>query len=199
MAKCVLDNETGAEGSVQVAVVEGTPSLQAGLLRGETKIGARSETWSGGSPKVDNSVPILITEGSAAQRRLQSAFEEFRQLFPAALCYTKIVPVDEVISVTLFYREDDHLVRLMLDETQARQLDRLWDELRFVSRDALASVDAFAQLLEFATQDADPKAFEPMRQPIHDRADAFRRLLAESEPRQLQALIDFAALAYRGR
>ncbi len=107
------------------------------------------------------------------------------------------MPVDEVISVTLFYREDDHLVRLMLDESQARQLGRHWEELHFVSRDALASVDAFAQLLEFATQDADPKAFEPMRQPIHDRAAAFRKLLTESEPRQLKALIDFAALAYR--
>ncbi|HEX2476119.1 MAG TPA: DUF1592 domain-containing protein [Lacipirellulaceae bacterium] len=197
VATCVLDTETGAEGSAQVAVVEGTQSLQAGLLQGEAKIGARSEVWSGGSPQVDNSAPILITEGSAAQRRLQSAFAAFRQLLPPALCYTKIVPVDEVISVTLFYREDDHLVRLMLDESQARELDRHWDELRFVSRDALASVDAFAQLLEFATQDADPKAFEPMRQPIHDRAAAFRQLLLESEPQQLEALLDFAALAYR--
>jgi hypothetical protein len=196
-ATCLLDKETGAEGSAQVAVVEGTPSLQAGLLLGETKVGARSEIWSGGSPHVDYSAPILITEGSAAQRRLQSAFEAFRQLFPPALCYTKIVPVDEVISVTLFYREDDHLVRLMLDDEQVRQIDRLWEELRYVSRDALASVDAFEQLLEFATQDADPKAFEPMRQPVHDRAAAFRRLLVESEPRQLKALIDFAALAYR--
>ena len=116
VATCVLDKETGAEGSVQVDVVDGVPSPQAGLLRGEATLGARSETWSGGSPQVDYSVPILVTEGSAAQRRLQSAFETFRQLFPPALCYTKIVPVDEVISVTLFYREDDHLVRLMLDE-----------------------------------------------------------------------------------
>ncbi len=197
VATCVLDKETGAEGSAQCAVVEGVPSPQAGLMRGEAKTGARSETWSGGSPQVDYSVPILVTEGSTAQRRLQLAFEEFRQLFPPALCYTKIVPVDEVISVTLFYREDDHLVRLMLDESQARQLGRHWEELHFVSRDALASVDAFAQLLEFATQDADPKAFEPMRQPIHDRAAAFRKLLTESEPRQLKALIDFAALTYR--
>jgi hypothetical protein len=197
VANCVLDKDAGAEGSAQVSVVEGKASLQAGLVLGAAKTGARSEVWSGGSPQVDNTVPILITEGSAAQRRLHSAFEAFRQLFPPALCYTKIVPVDEVISVTLFYREDDHLVRLMLDEAQAHDLDRHWEELRFVSRDALASVDAFAQLLEFATQDADPKAFEPMRQPIHERAAEFQRLLAESEPRQLKALIDFAALAYR--
>ena len=128
---------------------------------------------------------------------MQAAFEEFRQLFPPALCYTKIVPVDEVISVTLFYREDDHLVRLMLDDAQRQQLDQLWDELHFVSRDALTSVDAFAQLMEFATQDADPKAFEPLRKPINDRAAAFRQLLVDCEPKQLDALIDFAARAYR--
>ncbi|HEY3393806.1 MAG TPA: DUF1592 domain-containing protein [Lacipirellulaceae bacterium] len=197
VATCVLDAETGREGSAQVAVVNAVQPLNEGLLRGEPKIGARSEQWSGGSPPVDYSIPVLVTDGSAAQRRLQASFEAFRQLFPPALCYTKIVPVDEVISVTLFYREDDHLRRLMLDESQARELDRLWEELHFISRDALASVDAFEQLLEFATQDADAKAFEPMRQPISDRAAAFRRLLIDSESRQIKALVDFASLAYR--
>ncbi len=36
-------------------------------------------------------------------------------LFPPAVCYTKIVPVDEVVTLILFHREDDQLVRLMLD------------------------------------------------------------------------------------
>jgi hypothetical protein len=36
-----------------------------------------------------------------------------------------------------------------------------------------------------------------MRQPIQDRAAAFRQLLAGSEPRQIKALIDFASLAFR--
>ena len=100
-----------------------------------------------------------------------------RRSFPPSLCYTKIVPVDEVITLTLFYREDDHLRRLMLDDAQAAELDRLWAELHFVSQDALTLVDAFAQLLEYATQDADPKVFVPMRKPINDRAAAFRRAL----------------------
>ncbi len=193
----VLDKQTGAEGSVQLAVVAGKPATESGLLRGETTVKAANVEWSASHQMVANSAPILVTEGSAAKRRVQAAFEAFRQLFPPALCYTKIVPVDEVISLTLFYREDDHLVRLMLDEAQARQLDRLWEELHFVSRDALATVDAYAQLMEFATQDADPKVFEPLRQPINDRAAAFRQLLVECEPQQLQALIDFASLAYR--
>ena len=85
----------------------------------------------------------------------------------------------------------------MLDDAQRQQLDRLWDELHFVSHDALTSVDAFAQLMEFATQDADPKVFEPLRKPINDRAAAFRQLLVDCEPKQLEALVDFAARAYR--
>ena len=90
------------------------------------------------------------------------------------------MPVDEVVTLTLFYREDDQLARLMLDDAQKAQLDRLWDELHYVSRDALTMVDAFAQLLEYATQDADPKVFEPMRKPINDRAAAFRKHLLDS-------------------
>ena len=154
----VLDNETAREGSVQLSVAAGKPPQTAGLVRGEPLTVPKTGPWSGNKSEIVNSAPILVTEGSATQKRMQAAFEEFRQLFPPALCYTKIVPVDEVISVTLFYREDDHLVRLMLDDAQRQQLDRLWDELHFVSRDALTSVDAFAQLMEFATQDADPES-----------------------------------------
>lgn len=193
----VLDKATGAEGSVQLAVVAGKVAVDSGLQPGENTVSAEAgASWSGGK-RVTNSASILVTPGSAAERRLRAAFEDVRQLFPPALCYTKIVPVDEVISTTLFYREDDHLVRLMLSDEECRQLDRLWDELHFVSRDALTSVDAFAQLLEFATQDADPKVFEPLRQPIKDRAAAFQRRLLECQPKQVDALLDFAGRVYR--
>jgi len=39
--------------------------------------------------------------------------------------------------------------------------------------------------------------FEPMRQPIHDGAAAFRNLLLDSEPRHMDALLAFANRAYR--
>ena len=107
------------------------------------------------------------------------------------------MPVDEVVTLTLFHREDGQLARLMLDDAQKARLDRLWDELHFVSQDALTLVDAFAQLMEYATQDGDPKVFEPLRKPINDRAAAFRRRLVEAEPRQLDALLEFAGRAYR--
>ena len=139
----------------------------------------------------------IVFAGEATQKKFAEAFERFRELFPAALCYTKIVPVDEVVTLTLFHREDEPLQRLMLDEKGQAELDRLWNELHFVSHDALTLVDAFAQLMEYATQDSDPGLFEPYRKPIHDRAAAFRQELIDAEPKQLDALIAFAGQAYR--
>src|SRR5207245_9514719 len=116
-------------------------------------------------------------DGSAARKRIEAAFDEFRQVFPAALCYTKIVPVDEVVTLTLYYREDHHFRRLMLDDTQSARLDRLWDELHYVAQDALKLVDVFGPLWPYATQDADPSGFAPSRGLIKQRATAARQRL----------------------
>jgi hypothetical protein len=145
----------------------------------------------------DPQTPFVVADNSPARRRLEGALSEFRQLFPAALCYSKIVPVDEVVTLTLFYREDDTLQRLMLGDAETARLNRLWDELHYVSHDALTLVDAFAQLMEYATQDADPKVFEPLREPIHTRAAQFRQHLLDTEPRHVDAVLEFAPLAYR--
>jgi hypothetical protein len=151
----------------------------------------------GPRPKPDPARPLVVADAGPARERIEAAFDTFRRMFPPALCYAKVVPVDEVITLTLFHREDDHLRRLLLDDAQAARLDRLWDELRFVSQDALTLVDAFQQLLEYASQDADPKVFEPLRKPIQDRAAAFRQALLDAEPRQLDAAIALAERAYR--
>lgn len=126
-----------------------------------------------------------------------AAYEDFRHFFPAAMCYARIVPVDEVVTLVLFHREDEHLARLMLDDAERERLDRLWDELHYVSQDAFTSVTVFEQLMEFATQEGDPSLFEPLREPIHQRADEFQQQLEETEPAHLDALVDFAARAYR--
>ena len=178
----VLDSKIGAEGSVQVQVLSSRPDLQsASLLDG---------------------APILVNQGSAARQRIEAAFEEFRQMFPAALCYSKIVPVDEVVTLTLFYREDEALARLLLDDVQKAQLDRMWDELHFISQDALTLVDAFEQLWQFSTQDGPDaphgdKRLEPLREPINQRAAAFKQRLADTQPRHLDAVLEFAEQAYR--
>ena len=193
----VLDPLTGAEGSVQLDVVVGKPMRGAGLLPSEAKVTIAGGRWTDDNRRMAYTTPIIATENSAARKRIEAAFDEYRNLFPAALCYTKIVPVDEVVTLTLFYREDEHLVRLMLDDDQKAQLDRLWDELHYISQDAVTLVDAFIQLMEYATQDADPKVFEPLRKPINDRAAAFRKRLIDDEPKQLDALIAFAPKVYR--
>src|SRR5205085_3205571 len=121
--------------------------------------------WTADNRRTAYGTPILVNENSAARKRIEASLDEFRRLFPAALCYTKIVPVDEVVTLTLYYREDEHLARLMLDDAQQARLNRLWDELHYLSHDALTLVDAFEQIWQFATQDADPKVFEPLRKP----------------------------------
>ena len=49
--------------------------------------------------------PIVVNEGSTARERIESAFKGLTEMFPAALCYTEYVPVDEVVTLTLFHRE----------------------------------------------------------------------------------------------
>ncbi|MFO0843575.1 MAG: DUF1592 domain-containing protein [Gemmataceae bacterium] len=176
VATGIMHPHAGAGGSVQLYISSAKPSALSGLRP---------------------DLPVLVAETGDARKRWDRAFDDFRRLFPAALCYTKIVPVDEVVTLTLFHREDEPLCRLMLDEKQKADLDRLWEELHFVSHDALTLVDAFQQLMEYATQDSNPKLFEPYRKPIHDRAAAFRKALVEAEPKHVDAVIDFADRAYR--
>jgi hypothetical protein len=185
------------EGSVQAQVVGSKPAQGEGLLPTGATVANANGPWTADNQRVAFGTPILLNAGSEAEQRIRVAFDDFRNLFPPALCYTKIVPVDEVVTLTLFYREDDHLGRLMLDDAQQAHLDRLWAELRFISEDALTLVDAYAQLMEYATQDADPKVFEPLREPIQARAAQFRQQLLASEPKHLEALLAFAQRAYR--
>jgi len=192
-----LPPDSPPDASVQVRVLTTKPDRLPGLAPGETTNSTVKGLWSDNNARTASSAPILVNDGSAARQRLEAAFADFRALFPAALCYAKIVPVDEVVTLTLFYREDDQLKRLMLDDAQATALDRLWAELRFVSEEPLKEVDVFDQLYQFATQDADPSAFEPMREPIRRAAAAFKNQAVTAQPVQLQAVLDFAQRAWR--
>ena len=170
-----LEHRSGAAGSVQFTISTNRPSMSGGIA----------------------GLPVVVADTGPAKARIEAGFDDFRALFPAALCYTKIVPVDEVVTLTLHHREDDALRRLMLSDREAEELDQLWAELRFVSQDALTLVDAFEQLWQYATQDADPKVFEPLREPIKERAARFREEQAKAEPLHLQAAIEFARRVYR--
>jgi hypothetical protein len=180
-----LDKTTGAEGSVQLQALSTKPEAVSGLLPSSASVAIRDGTWTSNNQSVSVSSPIVVNEGSAARQRIEREFETFRQLFPAALCYTKIVPVDEVVTLTLYHREDEHFARLMLDDAQRATLDRLWNELHYISQDALTLVDALAQIIEFSTQDGDPKVFTPLREPFNARAATYRQWLKDTEPRHL--------------
>ncbi len=192
-----LDPVFGAEGSVQLQLLTAPPVPRPGLRPSGTSVRTTDGTWTSNNQSVSFGMPVIVNEKSAARRRVEAAFEDFRQLFPASLCYSKIVPVDEVVTLTLFHREDRQLSRLLLNAAQTAHLDRLWDQLYFLSRAPLVQVDVFDQLWQYATQDADPSKFEPLRQPILDRAAAFRRQLVAAEPKHLDAVVAFANRAYR--
>ncbi|MFO0892948.1 MAG: DUF1592 domain-containing protein [Isosphaeraceae bacterium] len=166
----------GAEGTAQVQVLVDGPASTGAIAPGS---------------------PILARNGSDARTRIVGAFEAFRRLFPAALCYSQIVPVDEVVTLALYHREDDNLARLMLDEPERRKLDRLWDELGYISQEALKVEVGYVQFMEYTTQDSDPNLFKPLARPIKERADALRRRLKDSEARHLEELQRFTRRAYR--
>lgn len=197
VATGTLHSPSGDDGSAQFQVTTTRPAEASGL-----KVSGKTETvvsgpWTSNNLRLEHTTPVVVKSEGKARDAVLASFAEFRQWFPAALGYTKIVPVDEVVTLTLFHREDEPLVRLMLGEEEAGRLEELWRELHFVSQDAFALVDAYEQLLQFATQDADPKVFEPMGKVIRARAESFKKELEDAEPAQLRAVKEWAARAYR--
>ncbi|MDC0568771.1 DUF1592 domain-containing protein, partial [Akkermansiaceae bacterium] len=76
-------------------------------------------------------------------------------------------------------------------------LDRLWQELKFVSQEPLRLVTAYEQIWQFSTQDSDPTKIEPLEAPVRAGAASFKKALAKAEPTHLDALITFAPKVYR--
>lgn len=184
-------------GSVQMQVLAEKPDASQNLVAGKSESAVKNGQWSDNNLVTQHSAPIIVNDVSESRGRFETAFDEFRALFPIALCYTRLVPVDEVVTLTLFYREDEALRRLMLSEAETRELDQAWDELLFVSEAPFKQVDAFEQLWQFATQDAKPSAFEPMREPILQAAAKFKELQKAAIEPQKAAVLAFAEKAWR--
>ncbi len=204
-----LDPDTGAEGSVQVLpVVHGVhppPVIRSGLFTPEMSViySVVSSIFSDHQTVRFRGAILtgkgLAGENSAARRRINEAMDEYRQLFPPALCYTQIVPVDEVVTVLFHFREDDHLSRLMLEDAQRSRLDRLWTELQYVSESPLKQLDTLELQLEVVLGNPQYDSIVAMREPLYARGDEFRQELTDSEPHHLEALVEFATRVYRGR
>lgn len=192
VAEAALDSGWGRAGSVQVHAGLEVPQSMQGLV---PPVGANDAHPEANANPEPARFPVIVGN-DATRARFREAFAAYREWFPPALCYTQIVPVDEGITISLFHREDRALSRLVLEEGQKRELDRLWHELRYVSRDAFTIADSFDEWWNFG---AHYKKFsrESREEPIRRRARQFREELQSSESRHLDALLRFAERAWR--
>ena len=187
------DHESSVQPDLVLNEVEVSPQLMpsvATVTLGAVNIGADVRT-------VNYTRPILVWERGAAYTRYAAAMADHRRIFPPAVCYTQIVPVDEPLTLNLHYREDEQLKRLCLDDAQSLQLDTLWNELLYVSADALRQEDVLDSLLETLIKHPQEGILNDAVEPMRKRATMFRRQLIESESQHLAELLDFAARAYR--
>jgi hypothetical protein len=148
----------------------------------------------------DTRGPVVAAANGAAHKHLLAGFDAHRKLFPPFLCFTQVIPTDEVVSLKMFHREDEPLRRLFLSEAETKHLEHLWAEHRFISRQAVAENDYLPQFIGFVTQDQ-PKEllnyFEGQRPAFQKRADDFLKEEALSHTKHLEALIVFAPKAFR--
>ena len=144
--------------------------------------------------------PVLAAADGPAYKKLVAGRADFRRVFPLFLCFPQVVPTDEVVSLKMFHREDEPLIRLFLNDEQTRQLDRMWNEQRFISRQSVAEYDYLPQFMGYTTQDT-PKALQQFfidRKPLFKKhAEEFLKVEEAAIPKQLDALVTFAEMAYR--
>lgn len=143
--------------------------------------------------------PVVCSKGSEAEERVRTALADFRNLFPLALCYSRIVPIDEVVTAVLFHREDEPYMRLMLTADERSELERLWKELYYVAEIPLKQVVALEQIRAFSTQDRQELVglWDGMKPQVLKRADEFRAYVVSTESTHLDSLMDFAARSWR--
>lgn len=193
-----MEPDAGLDASVQPDVVIGAAELQAGLIPSTVTVTLSQVTALYPDHRtLTMRNPILVAAESAAGARYTAGMAEHRQLFPISLCYPQVVPADEVLTLTQFHREDEHLVRLLLDADEQREIDRLWEELRWVSQDPLKLAAVLDSLVETTKGHPQDGGFNDAVKPFHDRAEVFRQHVIDCEPRQIDALLDFTARAFR--
>lgn len=165
--------------------------VRGGVAPGADATRLAVERWDG---------PLLGSANAAAYKKIVAGHAEFRKVFPLFICFPQVVPTDEVVTLKMFHREDEPLIRMFLTDEQTRKLDRLWAEHRFVSRQPVAEYDYLPQFMGYTTQDT-PKAFQQFfidRKPLFKKhADEFLKEEEAAIPKQLDALLKFAGRAYR--
>ena len=191
-----LHPDAGPNGSVQLSL------LPQEWLRTQAAVyDPTNEVSKSKASFVASGIPILVNANSAVRQKIDAQIAECRDLFPRRLSYMQIEPPESLASFSWtlprFHRDDDHLKRLLLSKREIAELDRLWDDLYFISQNDLSVEATYLRLMSNPPENVDLKSYEPLRQSITDRAAALRQKLVDAEPRQLEALIDFAAQVYR--
>jgi hypothetical protein len=161
-------------------------------------------SWRSGDPLVASEPEPRIAQIAhprlAGERERPSA--EFRALFPGAVLFGQFIPRDAQGSLFLFHREDEPLRRLILDEPERVQLERLWSEFHFVSENALAHGLMYADLMKFyANPNGGPRMDFFIQSEVGERVEhgqkAFLAAQRAAEPKHLDALLSFAERAWR--
>ena len=169
---CTLDSELGAGGKRATACGNGSG-------RRAVDAAARSAGH--------------CLQGSQARAAIVASLAEVRRSVPAgselsALCRS-------TRPSRCSYSPMMALSQLMLDDGEHARLDQMWAELRYEWHDHYGSRMRSCKLLEYATQDSDPGLFEPYRKQIYAGADAFRQQLLDTQPVQVDRLVEFASRA----
>lgn len=151
----------------------------------------RSLDWQGREQPSDSPL-LLVEDDEAIVGRIRRSADEFRRVFPISLNYPGIIVRDTVVTLERFHRGDRLLSELMLDEQQRQQLDQLWNELHYISRDALQVRNSLATLIQ-----GESIAYEQVADEIHRRADETEQNLLTSESNHMESLNDLIARAYR--
>jgi len=151
-------------------------------------------------PAFDPGSPIVTTPDGPGHRRLLKGLAAFRRLFPPYICYPHVIPLDEVVCLKTFHREDEPLKRLFLDKQQTAYIDRLWAEHRFITKFPVVENDYLPLFIGFVTQDQPKKLldyFNSRRGWFRERADRFESEFDAAALKQMRQLFAFASRAFR--
>ena len=136
----------------------------------------------------------------AGERIVDSdAYASFANWFPRTVCFAPVIPVNTDLTVELFLREDEALSRLLLDDSQCEQLDRLWDDLLYLSRAPVKELHNTKEFIDFQPADRieNTNKFADLIPSLEVKAAAFEQSARAAEPRQLEAIVELADRAWR--
>jgi hypothetical protein len=185
-----------------VSLDEGSPEtaeVQAFLIAATGGGGRLAEPVATATPGDPHVAKIVHPRVVAEQARSAA---EFRALFPPAVLFEPIIPRDAQGSIFLYHREDEPLRRLLLDDAGRAQLEQLWSELQFVSEQAFATPRMLEEITQYYRRPNDGARImffymQLFDQQVKQEEQALRAAKATAEPEQLEALLAFAARAWR--